>query len=132
VAVYVDGLRLGSFSATWLHWILFQFGAGPAYQCDRMVITPENATLGSVIAAFQLTASQVPSLSITAVTVSPLLASLSQTHQNVTLQWFGTGVLQTSTDVKTWTDLTNAVSPYVLPTGSATRGFYRIKQPMGN
>jgi hypothetical protein len=48
------------------------------------------------------------------------------------LRWFGTGVLQISTDLKTWTDLTNAVSPYVVPTGSAARDFYRIRQPTGD
>ena len=106
-------------------------GSAPV-QADHLFITPENVPGSSTLTALQLTASQVPSLSITAVTVSPLLVSLSQTPQHVTLQWFGTGVLQTSTDLKTWTDLSTAVSPYVIPTVSANRGFYRIRQPIGN
>ena len=100
--------------------------------CDHVYIIPEGVSLSSAPTAFQLTASQVPSLSMTAVTVSPLRISLSQTPQNVKLRWFGTGVLQISTDLKTWTDLTNAVSPYVVPTGSAARDFYRIRQPTGD
>jgi hypothetical protein len=103
-----------------------------AVQCDHLYITPENVKGSTALTDMQLTASQVPSLTLTAVAASPLRVSLSQSPQSMTLQWFGTGVPQTSTDLKTWTDLTNVVSPYVIPTGSASRDFYRIKQPIGN
>jgi hypothetical protein len=62
------------------------------------------------------------------VAVSPLLVSASQTDQNLTLQWFGTGVLQTSTDLNTWSNLTSVFSPYSISTGGQQGGlkFYRL------
>jgi hypothetical protein len=105
---------------------------GAAVQCDHLYITPENVKGSTALTDLQLTASQVPSLTLTAVSASPLRLNLSQTAQNLGLQWFGTGVLQRSTDLTTWTDVSNAVSPYVVPTAAGARDFYRVRQPTGN
>jgi hypothetical protein len=104
---------------------------GPSVQCDHLYIVPDNVS--GTPTALQITASQVPVLTMTAVEVSPLLVSVGTTQQGITLQWVGTGVLQYSTDLKTWTDITNATSPYIAsPSASAPRDFYRIKQATGN
>ena len=104
---------------------------GAAVQCDHLYITPENVKGSTALTDLQLTASQVPSLTISAVAASPLLLNVSQTGQNLTLQWFGTSALQQSSDLSTWTDVTNAVSPFAVPTkpgttGSAPHKFYRL------
>jgi len=102
-----------------------------AMTCDHLWITPQKVTFDSAPTAFQITASMVPSLSMTAVVVSPLVASVSETGQSVTLQWFGTGVLQQSSDLKNWSDVSGATSPYTVPVSvpvSGTNQFFRILQ----
>jgi hypothetical protein len=95
-------------------------------QCDHLYIIPENVS--GIPTIFQIMASQVPVLNITAVTVSPLLVSLSQTGQNVTLQWFGTGVVQVSSDLAHWSVVSGAISPYTVPLGQ-TNQYFRVSQP---
>jgi hypothetical protein len=94
--------------------------------CDQLFITPENVTLDGAATALRITASQVPSLSTTA-TVSPLRLNLRQTGPNVTLQWFGTCVLQTSSDLKNWSAVSGATAPYTVPM-SGTNQFFRVMQ----
>ncbi|HEY1661012.1 MAG TPA: hypothetical protein VGI03_01215 [Verrucomicrobiae bacterium] len=80
--------------------------------CDQLVITPQNLIPVGAPTALQITASQIPSINMMATTVSPWFLSLGSSHQNLMLQWYGAGVLQSSTDLITWTDVTNASSPY--------------------
>jgi hypothetical protein len=107
---------------------LLNIAGSAAVQCDHLFITPEHVPGSSTLTAFQITASQVPSLTVTAVIPSPLRVSVSQTTpQSVTLQWFGTGVLQESTNLGTWSDLPGATTPYSTPAVSAKK-FYRVRQ----
>ena len=102
VGVYVNGFRTGSYSSTsplLNHCIL---ASSMIVMADHVVVTPDNVQWGSEPTALQRIASQVPSLILTAVIVSPLFVRLSQTHENITLQWFGTGILQQSSDLKNW------------------------------
>jgi hypothetical protein len=112
----------------WTNDALITLAGGPSVLCDHLYITPENVPGSSALTAFQITASQVPSLSVTAETVSPLLVNLSQNGQNMTLQWLGTGVLQESSDLTSWSDLIGAASPYAVQM-SGTNQFFRIRQP---
>jgi hypothetical protein len=95
-------------------------------QCDQLYIVPENVS--GISTAFQLTASGVPSLTITEVTVSPLVLNMSQTQQTLTLQWFGSGVLQTSFDLQNWTVVNGATSPCAVTMGACNQ-YFRISQP---
>ncbi len=98
-----------------------------AMTCDHLFITPQKVTIDSAPTALQITASMEPSLNMTAVAISPLVASVSQTGQSVTLQWFGTGVPQQSADLKNWSDVSGATSPLTVPVSGANQ-FFRILQ----
>lgn len=77
--------------------------------------------------AAQLVASKIPVISITGETVSPLRLKGSLSSGQLSLQWFGSGTLQESTNLSTWTDLPGATSPYsTAPT--VARKFYRLRQ----
>jgi len=102
--------------------------AGAKVTCDQLYIIPENVAWQGAPTAMQITASQVPALSMTAATVSPVLVSLSLANQNATLQWFGTGVLQQTSDLRNWSDVSGATTPYTIPM-SGTNQFFRITQP---
>jgi hypothetical protein len=101
---------------------------GQAVTCDQLEFIPDNVPLPSGVTGFQILASQVPSLTLTSVAVSPLLISMGLNHQTVTLQWYGTSVLQESTNLLTiWTDITNAFSPYADPVpATGPSKFYRL------
>jgi len=99
--------------------------------CDNVEVTPENVTFSNAPMALQMVASQAPSFTITSVGVSPLLLNVSQTSQNILLQWYGTSTLQESTDLSTWIDDTNSTSPYAAANngGGTTQRpvkFYRL------
>jgi hypothetical protein len=102
---------------------LVTIGGGASVTCDHLYVTPENVP--GTPTALQITASQIPILTLTSVLVSPLTVNLTRTPTALTLQWFGTGTPQQSSDLKTWTDITNVVSPYLVPIGP-TNQFYRI------
>ena len=111
----------------WTNNTLVTIGGGTSVTCDHLYIIPENVS--GTATALQIVASQVPAITMDAVLVSPWLLSLSMNNQNATLQWYGTGVLQESTDLATWTDITNAVSPYGVaapPSGGAPQKYYRL------
>ncbi|HEV2435843.1 MAG TPA: hypothetical protein VG077_07580 [Verrucomicrobiae bacterium] len=104
---------------------------GRLVACDHLYITPDNVSLPGAPTGLQLVASQVPYFTITSVEVSPLLASVIQTSQDIWLQWYGTSDLQESADLGTWTDDTNATSPYAAAankggTTQAPAKFYRL------
>jgi hypothetical protein len=101
--------------------------AGTNVTCDHLFITPENVTLGDAPTAMNITASQVPSITMIEATVSPWLVSFSLNNQTATLQWYGTGVLQESTNLTIWTDIINASSPYAAAAPPNQPGkFYRL------
>jgi len=105
--------------------------AGPTFAGDSVEIIPQGMTASSIGSFLVIRAAEIPSITVTYETVFPLVLDGTFTRTNLTLQWFGTGDLQRSSNLKTWTDLTNEVSPYVAPTGLSNQ-FYRIKQPMGD
>ncbi|HKW29078.1 MAG TPA: hypothetical protein VJT54_07070, partial [Verrucomicrobiae bacterium] len=99
--------------------------------CDHLYITPNNVSLPGAPTGLQLVASRVPYFTIASVEVSPLRATAVQTSQGLWLQWYGTSVLQESTDLAAWTDDTNATSPYAAAankggTTQAPAKFYRL------
>ena len=106
---------------------LVTIGGGASLTCDHLYVIPESVS--GTPNALQITASGVSSISMTAVTVSPVLVGLTKSNQNLTLQWFGTGVLQQSSNLKNWSAVSGATSPYVVPM-SGTNQFYRIIQPV--
>ena len=57
----------------------------------------------------------------------PSLA-IQVTGGKIEISWTDTAVLQESTDLKTWTDLTTATSPYPVTPGTRTQVFYRLKK----
>ena len=104
---------------------------GRLVACDHLYITPDNVSLPGAPTGLQLVASRVPYFTITSDEVSPLLASVIQTSQDIWLQWYGTSDLQESADLGTWTDDTNATSPYAAAakkggTTQAPAKFYRL------
>jgi hypothetical protein len=106
---------------------LVTIAGGASVTCDHLYVIAEGVS--GTPTALQITASQVPSLSLTTVTVSPVLVNLSKSNQNVTLLWYGTGVLQQSSDLKNWSVVNGATSPYTVPM-TGTKQFYRISQPV--
>jgi hypothetical protein len=59
--------------------------------------------------------------------ISSLLLHTTLSSGQVTVQWSDSGVLQESTDLNTWTDLSGATSPYITAPTSAQM-FYRVRQ----
>jgi hypothetical protein len=106
---------------------LYLGSATVAVICDHLYVIPQNVSVPNAPAAFQVTAFEMPLLNVAAVTVSPLVASLSYANQNVTLQWFGTGIPQVSSDLMNWSGVSGATSPYTVPM-SSTNQFFRISQ----
>jgi hypothetical protein len=106
--------------------VLVSMSGTAAVTCDHLFVIPENIT--GTPTTLQFTASQVPSITTTAVTVSPLLVSSTKAGQSLTLQWLGTGALQQSPDLNNWSTVTGATSPYKVAIG-ATNQFFRISQP---
>lgn len=77
----------------------------------------------------QLLTAGIPGLAIQEETAAPLVLKSTTVGRNLSLQWFGSGVLQQSTDLHTWSDITNSSSPYPVITTSG-RKFYRIREPV--
>lgn len=102
---------------------------GTVVACDHLYITPDNTTVPGGPTGSRLIPSQIPSVTFNSVEVSPLLAKVSQTGQNLWLQWYGTSALQQSADLSAWSDVTNASSPYATtakPSPTAPAKFYRL------
>jgi len=61
--------------------------------------------------------------------VQPLRSTIQPTLAPgaLTLQWAGGGILQHSTDLRTWTDVPNAASPFHLD-AMGPGEFYRIRE----
>jgi hypothetical protein len=129
--IYVPGV--GSFyrHSIILSLIGFQPDDSDAVTADSIVISLPNVATTGIPTSLLIQASQIPSMVITNEIVLPLTLNSTLTGKNLQLQWFGTGGLQVSPNLNSWTDLTNAVSPYLWPV-LPTNQFYRIKQPMGD
>jgi hypothetical protein len=104
-------------------------GGSPApVMWNQISVQPGNVPFIEAPGAMQISASQVPSITITGVTFSPLSVNLSLTNSDLGLQWFGTGALQESSDLTIWSNLSGATSPYTVRI-SVTNQFFRISQP---
>jgi hypothetical protein len=104
---------------------------GASVTCDHLFITPEGAVFTGPPTAMQITGSQVAGFTFTDTTVTPLTLGLTSAPGALTLEWFGTGTLQETSDLNGWTNVPNATSPYTAPIGPTSR-FFRVNQPAGN
>ena len=97
---------------------------------DHLYLSADNVQLPVPASAVQLTASQVPAFSLSGASATPLLLTASQASNNLTLQWIGTGVLQSTSDLRStnWTTVSGATSPYTVPSSNGTSQFYRVNQ----
>lgn len=64
-------------------------------------------------------------MTLTGTSVSPLLMAATVSGQNLTLRWMGAAVLQESSDLQDWSDMTGATSPYAVQTTGPVK-FYRL------
>jgi len=80
-----------------------------------------NGTQTGSIKAYRTRTVAEPTLPATSTTLT-----VTRTAGNIAIAWVGTGTVQESTDLKTWTDVANSTNPY---TTSATQGakFYRVR-----
>ena len=121
----------GSTNLQWfMSWgtnpISFAFPGGPTVTCNYLLFAPQSAAISGTPTALQVVGYEMPAVNFTDTEVSPFLTVIGQNGSNLLLQWLGSGALQQSTDLNTWTNITNATSPYTLPTGSARQNFYRV------
>jgi hypothetical protein len=117
---------------SWTEGVSASFSIGGAgLLIDHLVISSPAMRETNIPTALLFRASQIPSIVVTNEFVLPLTLNSTVTDTNLQLQWFGTGVLQNSQDLKSWTDLINAASPCVVPNGPSNQ-FYRIRQPVRN
>jgi len=130
------GVVIGSYSAStfcfdcqwWVYWYS-DFAV-----VDHVEITPDNVTTATTPTTWKVTASQVPALNVTGFSVSPLNVNMRPANHGAVLNWYGTGILQTSPSLNStnpWPTLINSVSPFQVPFGPGNM-FYRIMQPTGN
>jgi hypothetical protein len=84
------------------------------------------------LTGLNITASQVPYLPVSGITVSPVTASLSVANRNFALQWMGNGkaLLSSNLSLGSWSVVPGATSPFIAPISPA-HGIqaYRISQP---
>jgi autotransporter-associated beta strand protein len=58
----------------------------------------------------------------------PAVLGVTGSASSVLLGWTGVGVLQSSPDLETWTNLPGASSPFAAVTVSGQKMYYRVKQ----
>ena len=80
------------------------------------------------LCAVDIVAAGIPSLTITNETVSPLRLLPTVAGSELRLQWFGSGTLLQSPNLKDWTVVPGATSPYTTTTSSGAQQFYRVRQ----
>jgi hypothetical protein len=95
---------------------------------DHLDISPQNMSLIGAPTGLEIVASGVPALTMTGATVSPLPLNSSISGGNLTFQWIGSGVLQSSSDLQHWSPVSGATSPYMVQMNGTVR-FYRLAQP---
>ncbi len=97
---------------------------------DHLYLSADNVQLPVPASAVQLTASQIPAFSLSGASVTPLVLTASQTSNNLTLRWIGTGILQSTSDLRStnWSTVSGATSPYTVPSSNGTSQFYRVNQ----
>jgi hypothetical protein len=110
--------------------VYLSINGGANLLVDHLYLSADNVQLPVPARAVQLTASQIPALSLSGASVTPLLLSASHASNNLTLQWLGTGVLQATSDLNgtNWTTISGATSPYTVTTSNAPIQFYRVNQ----
>jgi len=121
----------GSTNLQWfMSWgtnpISFAFPGGPTVTCNYLLFAPQNTAISGTPTALQVVGYEIPAVNFTDTEVSPFLTVIGQNGSNLLLQWLGSGVLQQSTNLNTWTNITNATSPYTLPASSGRQNFYRV------
>jgi hypothetical protein len=96
----------------------------PAGATDLIVEIRVATTWWTEIAAFD-------NIRITegAITTQPVFDQPTITGGNVRIAWTGSGRLQESTNLSSWSDVTNAPNPYQVVAGSAPYKFYRVISP---
>ena len=88
--------------------------SGPTVVGDTLLIRPQNAAIAGTPTSLQITAYEVPALTVIGMNVMPMASSISRAGQNVTLQWLGTSGLQESADLSHWSSVGGATSPYTV------------------
>jgi hypothetical protein len=103
-------------------------GTTTSVPIDHLIVSPDNVTVAISQTALQIVASQVPTLTITNIAVSPVVVNFNRRGSNLLMQWYGAGDLQVSTDLKAWTDVTNTVnnSYSAEPAPGTPAKFYRL------
>ena len=103
-------------------------GTTTSVPIDHLIVSPDNVTLAISQTALQIVASQVPTLTVTNIAVSPVAVNFNRHGANLLLQWYGAGVLQESTDLKAWTGVTNTPNnSYAAdPSVNGPSKFYRL------
>jgi hypothetical protein len=95
--------------------------------CDKIYFLPEDVPFQGPFLAVNVTAAQLPVLTISGEIVLPVSLSLSRTTQDLVLQWFGTSILQASANLVNWSNMIGATSPFTNLI-SRTNQFFRISQ----
>jgi hypothetical protein len=110
--------------------ITFMFPGRPLVTCDHLFFAPQNVTFTAPPTALQVVGYELPSVNIYATTVSPLGLNIrGQNGANlITLQWIGPGVLQQSSDLSSWTDITNSTNPFTVSLSGPRQTYYRIRE----
>ncbi len=98
---------------------------------DEILILQESGTTLDYLSGFTVTSAGINGLGLSSestVVYQPTLL-LTGTGSNMTLQWLGGGVLQSSTSLTqtNWSNVTGATSPYKLK-ASGPRMFFRVQQ----
>jgi hypothetical protein len=126
-----DAIKVVTWGPFYFDWKAATLAAlsGSMVNCDHLVMIPESPTAAVSPATIQIVASQVPSVTLKGVNISPFAIHVNSTEQGVVLNWLGTAVLQESSNLSTWADVTNATSPYSVAAGGSTQApakFYRL------
>jgi hypothetical protein len=126
---YLNRFPLDLFWNWYDYPVYLSLNGGPNILVDHLYLTADNVELPVPARAVQLTASQVPAFSLSGVSAGPLLLNASRASNGLTLQWIGTGVLQSTSDLRStnWTTVSGAASPYTVPATGASQ-FYRVSQ----
>lgn len=106
---------------------LLWFEGGGGANVEWFTVNPNgsralvNGTQTGSIKAFRTRTVAEPTLPATSTSLT-----VTRTGGNITVAWVGSGTVQESTDLKTWTDAANSANPF---TTSATQGakFYRVR-----
>jgi len=102
---------------------------GTKYVANQMRVLEEGGSGVDYLSAFSITAGNLASFQLTQVSALALQRRVTATLSgpDLTLSWFGGGILQHSSDLTNWSDILGATSPYVSFLNSSMK-FYRVRQ----